>query len=427
MSDIEKKLQAEKDRLNQTTAPPELEHRLRTVLEDKKRTRKKKPLLWKTLIAAILLFGLISYNYNGLAYYGKKILGFDEVNSETLNQLNEAGYGQIIDKELELSNGTILTLNGVISDENRMIVYYTLSNPNGNIAEAYNDLWASKITGFLTSSQFESGSAEINESETELKGMMDFEAPSPFAKKLTMHFDEKTANGQYVEKEISFAFDPNQALRTSIKQPINQSMQVDGGTITFKSIIASPTMTVIKGSMNVDHLDRVRSPFSETYLFANGTPIADLGSGISTNITGTKFELEFDALPSHLDSLELHVDKFVGYHKLDKAVMFTPEEEVEADIGSKKLTIKHLKHTDRGSELTIVTDEDVMLDEVSMGNESRRVELITTIGQTYEEADGEMRKKRTLLFDETKEADRLYIGGMHYMKAYNETINIPIK
>ena len=66
-----------------------------------------------------------------LPYYGKKIFGFDEVITGTLKELNNEGMGQIIEKQTKLEDGTDFIINGIITDANQLILYYTLTNPNG--------------------------------------------------------------------------------------------------------------------------------------------------------------------------------------------------------------------------------------------------------------------------------------------------------
>ncbi|MNL83869.1 hypothetical protein D3C87_2116400 [compost metagenome] len=56
----------------------------------------------------MLLVTVISgQNYNAFAYYGKQLFGFDELlNGTTLQQLNEKGMGQNVNKKTTLVDGT---------------------------------------------------------------------------------------------------------------------------------------------------------------------------------------------------------------------------------------------------------------------------------------------------------------------------------
>src|SRR5690625_531842 len=163
MVDIEKRLMKEKDRINVITAPEKLEVRLEQALEQVPvRKGFNKNSIWKIAIAAILLFSLIGYNYNALAYYSKKIIGFDEVLYGDLKELNEQGMGQMIDKSIQLDKDTTLTIDGMMTDENRLVLFCTLKNPNG-IDEDHNYLSFSEINGFLTNANVQSGSAILSD------------------------------------------------------------------------------------------------------------------------------------------------------------------------------------------------------------------------------------------------------------------------
>ena len=95
-------------------------------------TRKKNRMpKWFAVAAALLCLSIVSYHYNAFAYYGKKLLGYDEILSGTLAQLNEEGSGQSIDQKVMLANGTELFLDGIMTDENQLILYYTLTNSKG--------------------------------------------------------------------------------------------------------------------------------------------------------------------------------------------------------------------------------------------------------------------------------------------------------
>ncbi|MNI91155.1 hypothetical protein D3C73_1487750 [compost metagenome] len=68
-----------------------------------------------------------------------------------------------------------------------------------------------------------------------------------------------------------------------------------------------------------------------------------------------------------------------------------------------------------------------MLDGVSVEAGNVTTPLNTTVNQNeVKQPDGTLMKERTLLFDMTAEPDYLLIEGMHYMKAYNNMIEIPV-
>lgn len=422
MSEIEKRLAEENARVNKITAPSELEGRLRKALDKAPVKRKIKP-KWPLAVVALLFLCLVGYNYNGLAYYGKKITGFDGVMSGTLAELNEKGMGQTIDKRVVLEDGTELTVDGIMTDANQFILYYTLTNLQDD-----EDISFANIKGFLTNSNRGAGTSLKNEKQSEIKGEMFFDPVSPFAKELTLEFTKLTEAGKSLSSSISFPYDPNKAMQTEIRQNIQKTVKVDRGKVKFKTITATPTVTVIKGTVDVGNLDRVQLPFDRVKLLANGEPVKAIGSGISTSVGGTKFELRFDALPKKLDSLELVIREFVGYSTVNAKFPIDATTDEPYEINGYDVWIKNAVKTDDGVEITVASDVDVLFDGVSIEGSGGTFPLVTTLRQDFETLDNErILKVRTLLFEADKLPDFLRINGMHHMKPVGEVIKIPVK
>jgi hypothetical protein len=427
VNDVQKRLAEEKKLINSIQAPEELEMRLRSALNHVPVKTKRYAFSWMAAAIALFLIIMMGSQYNAFAYYGKKLLGFDEVIYGTLKELNEKGMGQIVDKKTKLKDGTELMINGMISDSNQLVLYYTLSNPNG-IEESTSDHFRlSRITGFLTKSNAGGGTYLLNDDNTEIKGTMSFDPVSPFAKKLNLYFWQPLQNDQMVEGNISFPYNPNKAMATELKKPLKKTFKVDKGTISFHSITASPTMTVIKGTLNVDNFDRVNFALGGFELIANGKPIELVGGGSNSSLTGIKFDIRYDALPKKLDSLELVMKEFVGYQKLDKKISLASISDGPITIGGKELWVKKVSTTSQGLEITIATGDDVMLDGVSIQTQKDITPLRTTVNQLHTKLDENKEvKERTLLFDSTTKPEYLLIEGMHYMKSYNKKTEIPV-
>lgn len=425
-NNIEKQLLDEKERLNSLKTPEELEMRLRTALNSSPGKTKRKTAIWKLAAVAVFFIAIVaSYNYNAFAYYGKKLFGFDDVLTGTLQELNEQGMGQIIGKKTTLKDGTELTIEGIMTDANQLIMYYTLLNPNG--IEESMSINPANITGFLTNSYAVSGTSLMNDNQTEMKGTMFFEPVSPFAKKLTLHFGEYIQNNHMKEYSVSFAYNPNKAMQTEIKQSIRKTLQVDKGKVTFHTISATPTSTVITGLMNVENYDRVQNPLGGIQLIANGAEIPLMGGGSRSSIKGTKFDIQYDALPKKLESLQLVMNEFVGYQKVKEKIALASIKDEPVLIGDKELWIKAVAITSQGTEITIATDDDIMLDGVLIEAKKNSIPLRTTINQTETKLqNGRILKERTLLFDSKDNPEYLVVKGLHYMKTYNKTINIPV-
>ncbi|RSD28434.1 DUF4179 domain-containing protein [Mesobacillus subterraneus] len=421
MREIERELEKEKKRLEDMDAPVDFESRLRGALDASVRKPRRVPPYFKLAAVAVICLALVGYNFNAFAYYGKKLLGFDEVLNATMKDLNEKGMGQAVDKKTTLDDGTELTIDGVMTDANQLIIYYTLSNSEG-LGEMAGDVSPRKVTGFLTDSFAESGVAKVNDAGTELKGTMHFEPVNPFARKLTLHYWQ---GSNQKEESITFPYDPNKAMQTQIKQSINKTVRVDNGKLTFKSITATPTTTIIKGTMDVPAYDRVDLGLNGIELMANGRFIGQAGSGVTTGLSGTTFDVRFDALPEKLETLELVVKEFIGFKKLDEKFV---AKEGRYDLDGKELWIKDVSQSERGVEITIATEDHLTLDGVSIATSSKRTPLKTTINQTEEKLDdGRIIKERTMVFETKTTPEYLLIEGIHYRKQYNKKIDIPVK
>ncbi|MDV6379128.1 DUF4179 domain-containing protein [Sporosarcina sp. GW1-11] len=417
MTEIERKLVQEKKRLEEVKAPKELNERLQRALEKTPKRRKSYMPQWIAIAAALLLLSFVSYQYNAFAYYGKKMLGFDEIMPYTLAKLHEEGNGQTLDQKYVFPNGTELHLDGILTDENQGILYYTLSNPEG----VEDDLSFMELKGLFTHSSARSGTTTMNEQKTVLKGIRTFDPVSTFAKKLTLGF-------QHLDgwEEITFPYNPRAAMQTVLKQSIKKEVPVDTGTIRFNSIIATPSQTTIKGKFNVANYDRIPLGFSGVKLLADGVEIDQVSGGTSSALNGTTFTIDYDALPKDVTSLKLVVDTFVGYKQIDQTITLDQEQTI-AYMDGEELIVNHAKITKDGIQLTIATAENILLDGVSVQVDGQVIPLQTTLRQDYITIRGKEYKERVILFDGRKLPEALVINGLHYEKNYDEVINIPIR
>ncbi len=421
MNELEKQLEFEKKRLEAVKSPKELEDRLRMALEQTPTRKKNRMSKWFVAVATLLCLSIVSYHYNAFAYYGKKLLGYDEILYGTLAQLNEEGNGQSVDRKVMLSTGTTFFLDGIMTDENQLILYYTLTNSEGITEE----ILFTRMTGMLTDSIPASGTYSVNEKGTELKGMQTFDAVSPFAKKLTLAFTVQEASGEMQEESVTFPYDPTAAMQTELKQSIKQKVRVDKGVIRFDSITATPSRTTIKGKLKVDNFDRFPAALDGVKLVADGVPIDRMGGSVSSAVNGRIFEIYYDALPKKVRHLELIVDTFVGYTDVNESIPLIDLEAQPVFIQGKELVIRKVERTAEGIEVTIATEQDVMLEGVAVQSKGTSSPLKTTLRQDYLEGeDGKIYKERILLFETNELPETLSIEGMHFEKKYEETIQI---
>ncbi|NLT95957.1 MAG: DUF4179 domain-containing protein [Clostridia bacterium] len=242
MKNIEEQLSRLGKELDKLEAPPQLELRLRKALKEKEKPKPKLGLIAAILMALIFF----SYNLDVIAYYGKTILGYEDVIEGPINKLIEDNQGQKIEKSYIFKNGLVLKLDGIMLDENRLIAFYTLDNGNNNLEDYY--LSSLEMKGILRY-YGESGQGKYNDSFTRIKWVHDFEPPKFFERNLTFNF---TLNGpdNYLEKgSITFKLDRSKAMATKVRQKINQSIKINDATVKFHWITASPTQTIIKGTI----------------------------------------------------------------------------------------------------------------------------------------------------------------------------------
>ncbi|WP_282155295.1 DUF4179 domain-containing protein [Cytobacillus gottheilii] len=419
----------EHQKLQEIKAPKELEDRLRQALEKTPpKEQRFNHRFWPFAAAALIFLCFFGYHYNAVAYYGKTLFGFDQLFTQSLKDLNEAGMGQMIGKETILSDGSVLTIDGVMADENQFLLYYTLENLNG-IDPERKDVLPNLISGFLTKSNPVGGISKVNTEGTELKGTMSFDPVNPLAKKLTVSFRVGGIEGTDT-LQISFPFNPNKALQTEIKQNVNQSFQSDHGTIKFESIRATPTMTLIEGKVHLDYRYEDDSNFIDTVeLHANGQPIERLGSSLSSSIKGSKMELRFDALPENLESLELVIEKLPVYKEIaKKSIELSSISEEPILLEGNEVLVKKISETAVSTEITFSTEENVRLNGVSIISNGKHYPLDSTIDEKMIKTEnGRILKERTIVFKKVTNPETLYINGIHYMKAYEERIRIPIE
>lgn len=431
MNPIEQKLFEEKKKLAEITAPSEIEQRLTKALY----TKRTKPFpfkRWFPLSAAIILLIFITYQSSTFAYYGKKLLGFDTIMTQSLKDLNEKGFGQNIEQSYLLENGTELTINGLMSDENRLVVYFTLANDKGLPDDLDRIFTPRNITGFFTNARINSSVFEISDDETKMTGILNFDPINAFSKKLQLHYVYWKNDYEVIEgsTDIIFPYNHKEALQTKMKQSINKKIKVDKGTISFKSITATPTQTVIEGVFNVENYDRLSHGFDGVKLIANGQPLPLEGYGSSSTFRkNNTFSIEYGGLPEDVDSLEIQIKDFIGYKEVNKSISLTGIEKNKViTLEDANLMINNIQ-LNNAVNISISTNDSILLDKVSIINEEKKkIPLKTTTNHHLTTSNDEtIINERTLVFDSKTKPLELHIGGLHYVKEYNKKIDIPIK
>ncbi len=430
MKDIEKMLSEKK--IDSIEVPEELESRLYKALENRVPARPRKG-NWKAIAAAACAaFLLIGYNYNALAYYGKKLLGYDQVMNGTLKQLNELGKGQPIGESYTFKNGLTIALDGIMVDENQFLAFYTITDPKGGIDKA--PIPFMYIDGLFGEYNQHSGRGEINGEKTEIKWIQSFDKPSVFEKTLHLKFTQPGNNAE--TGDISFKIDQSKAMGYTLKQNINKTINSGDTKIRLESIAASPTKTIVYGEIqNIIELaedqilgNRLRPDDIEMRLIANGEDIEHQGGGMSTDMKGIRFHSEYDALPDDLKLVQLNIVSFSVDRDVNKKVDIKKGSDKQIiEILGKDVVINKVYESEGSAYITITTSEDIVLTKVGLMVDGNRVSLKETINsELIKLEDGKIMHTRTLHFPKSGSDYQLSIEKMKYKEPYDKTIDIPI-
>lgn len=434
MKEVEKMLHEKKLEMDKIQAPEELEIRLRTALENKSiKKREKKPWRLKAVAAMIALL-LIGYNFDTLAFYTKKLVGYDGVMNGTLKQLNELGKGQVIDKSYTFKNGVVVTLDGIMMDDNRLLLFYTVKDTSGKMDVMDMDLGNKYLKG-LGEYHMNSGQGELNHEKSEVRWVEEFETPKFFEKQLELRFSLSRAK-EREEGKIKFTLDRSKAMGHTLKKNINQSVKVDESKIRFKSILASPTSTSIKGYIqNIIELakdqikgERFRPGHLEVKLLANGKEVPRQGSSMSTDMKGMTFQFDYDTLPPDLEKLQIKLVSFAADHDVNQKVQLSKDyHDKSISVLGQNIELNDIYESNGDTYITITTEEATILTRIYLIMDGEAVELKETISDDYiKMKDGTIKHTRTLHFPGTGSKIELDIQRMTYKKAYNEVIDIDI-
>ncbi|MGN7356685.1 DUF4179 domain-containing protein [Paenibacillus sp. SAF-054] len=431
MTTIEERLKEHKQALNRIQAPAELEGRLRDALEHvpERKITVNKGVIWIAAIAAALFLIVGTYQYPALAYYGGKLLNSSELNSLSFAEMAEHGYGQTINKSKTLPDGTVITINGIISDENALSLYYMVDRKEGvfdkNGSFRY---YPDNIQGFLTNSMMKSGGGNHSKDETHFEGVVQYDPVSPFSRTLTVSFYTFLDNGKRASYPIQFKYEANKAMKSIIKQKIAKSVPVDQGRIYYDSITASPTSTIVKGHYEMEEVPRFSA---ETTLHVNGAELkASMMRGDSSS-GKYGFELVYDVLPTDkIESVELVLDSFIGYQKLDTPISLAAPSDKSIKIGNEKLWIRSVTKTDKGYDIVLARKQFTILRKdnlsVQAGGNIVPVSSIST-ARPWDLKNGNILWEQTYSFNTKDKPDFLLLDSFEYIKSYKKTVPIPIE
>ncbi|MGE5389658.1 MAG: DUF4179 domain-containing protein [Deltaproteobacteria bacterium] len=431
--DIESMLKSKKMELDRIEVPIELETRLRSAL-DRRSSHLGARIDWRAVAFGLILVILIGYNYDAVAYYGRKLAGYEQVMNGTLRQLNEMGKGQIINKSCNMPSGVVVTLDGIMLDANQLIVFCSLRNPQGKLNDI--DLSAgSFISGSFGKYLMKSGQGILVDQGKKIRWTFKCEPPMFLERKLTYNFTVLEM-GHVENGSITFRLNRDKAMGCTLNAKVDKTIELGTDKITIESVAASPTSTVINGSMQnimelgIDQIlgERMRPQDLTMQLIANDKNVTQTGGNISTDIHGINFRSEYDALPSDLKKLQIKIVNFGADHDVNQQIPLNEnKEDVPVNVLNQSITINRVFESDGDIFVTLSSEESVILSRVYAVMDKRRIELLETVDEKIEKGtDGKITRTRTLHFKGTGNKLVLDIQRMSYRTDCNKTIDIPV-
>jgi len=425
-------MQEYKQNMNTIQAPPELESRLRNALQQAptKKRRKRGTVAWVAAIAAAVILLAGTYQYPAFAYYGGKLLSSMELSALSFSDVMEQGYGQKVGKSKTLDDGTVITVEGVISDDNALLLYYTIDLPEGTVfnLEESSRFGVDKLHSFLSNSYMKEGYGNYSEDRTRFQGVTKFEAVSPFSRTLTVTFSEWRDKERQLYP-ISFKYVANKAMNSMIKEKLTASIPVDQGTVHYDAITASPTSTIIKGHYEMDSGELPRF-MGETKLYVNGVELGFRGGRSTKNGDKAEFLLEYEVLPTEkVESMQIVLDNFSGYQKVEQPISLASPSDRSILIGNEKLWIRSVTRTTTGYDIVIARKQFTMLDYDTIAVQAGGTKVpaaAISAARPWDLKNGNIMWEQTFTFNTDEKPESLLLDGFTYIKTYNQTIDIPI-
>ena len=427
---LEDNLDDLKRSMDNLEVPSELEFRLRQGLDEV--PRKKKPFNYTRFIgvAALLIF-ILGYNADALAYYGKKLVGYDNLMNGALQELNELGNGQVIDKSYVFENGAGVTLDAIMLDTNNMVVFYTIFDPSGDVEEVSNDLTFFRLESFSGVSDG-GGQGEISEDGKTMKWVLTYDAPKFFDKKMKLVFDSMSTGEA---GEIEFKLDRNQAMTESLKIDVSKTVQINDRHLTVDSLVVSPMSTVIKGTfqniveLGVDKFkgESIHLEELEFELLADGIPMIMESMGIGTDMGGSKYNFRFETLPKDTKEIELKLKTFAANEAVNMNVALNKGEKNRTlNILGEEIILNQVYEDHGNTYITLTSRENVFLSNLYLNIDGEEVHLEQTIDENLvtelEKETKEILRTRTVEFKGTGQDLELRIKKMRYLKEFDQTI-----
>ena len=423
MNKLEKALEDKKIEIGDIHAPDNFEEIIREKLEFNKKKNKRFNI---TKIASVFIMIIIlGYNSSTLAFYGRNLLGYENVMNDTLLELSNLGQGQVIDKEVVFFDGLRVRLDMIMLDGNGLILFYSIKDESGKIDIEDIDL-STSIKGLFYNPGY-GGYGEYIESENEQRWvLLTSQRPKIFNQRISFGINY---NNSY--EEIEFKLDRRLAVGETIRFNVDKRIEILGREIEVEEISASSVSTIVSGNLqsivslgrDIFNKDRVFYDRIDMSLMADGVEVEKLGSGLSTNLKGTNFSIRFDALPEGTNNISLVLNSLNVRRKLSDEIEIELGSENNISVFNEELLIKGSFVENGKTYIEIESREGIRVPSINLLSDDEVYYLEDTINIDYfKTLEGEIRYARTLVFNGSGDNLRLKMGDIIYEELIDEEV-----
>lgn len=431
MKKIEDILNSKKEELNMVEAPHEMEDCLRSALRRKRRRIPK-----GAIAAALIAVLMFAYSFDALAYYGKKIMGYDNVLNGSLKKLTEEGRGQEINKSCTFSNGVEVTLDGIMFDDNELVAFYKMRSTGGKLNYSGMRLSLSGIKPLGYNHQSGQGTRLDDYSMVFIDT---FEPPGFYEKWMKFNMG-LTIDGKIEEKSISFTLDRNRAMIRTVRKELNEKVRVGDYNVLLDTLTVSSMSTYIEGRMealterakegfkgdiaskDANGFNSIESPHLKfDFVTDRGEAVEFYESRVGSSMDKISFANKGEALPEEFNTLEMKNIRLESHKLVDKSVDITPETvglKVDDDFIIKKVYFE--------GDTTCVVASSRGMPIMGLFIDDKHIQMIDT-GLYDGKTDSEKAVDRTFKFEGKAKKMRLDFKYIRYSVYSSEIVSIPVE
>ncbi|WP_042357084.1 DUF4179 domain-containing protein [Bacillus rubiinfantis] len=256
--------------------------------EKQQQTRRRKWLVLSTTVAVILIGFFTSVRLSpAFAHYISAFPGMEKVieliaADKGRMQAVENDYYQKVDVSQE-KNGLKFTVDGVIADENGLVLFYTVSSKEKQTRFETGDVQLSSLDGgnLDLSSTLTGGVTYTDKGENSHSDMYEFYFKTPLkAKKLEL---KAFAKGNSQKEEFTLRFELNKELQPKKAYVINKTVEIEGQKILFEKAEVYPLRVAIHLKMDPKNTKKLLNFDDIRLVDEHGETWNKISNGITAN------------------------------------------------------------------------------------------------------------------------------------------------